>query len=244
MRLDAQRRERGPGRRAQPHLPVQAFRHGLDRLRPADLALGAADLDVLELADVAVEHQFAAEQHSRVVPLLRAVLEDDPVAIDGLDHGPAFGDGPAERLLTIDVLAGLGGGDGDQGVPVVGRGDVDGVHVVAGKDLAEVVVRRAGSGALLLFHLSLCGVSPLLAHVADRHVTHVVPAQEHRPGEAQADGRDLDAIAGGRASVEPQAPCRAPSGEASRRLPVPQPHCRKRRRLVFSPCVMVNSARV
>ena len=41
------------------------------------------------------------------------------------DHAPAFADVVADRLFDIDVLAGLHGPDGGQGVPVVRRGDAD-----------------------------------------------------------------------------------------------------------------------
>ncbi len=57
---------------------------------------------------------LAAEEHARIVPLLCAMLEDDPVAMDGLDHYPALRDGPGERLLAIDVLPGPGGGTAPQ----------------------------------------------------------------------------------------------------------------------------------
>ena len=43
-----------------------------------------------------------------------------------------------ERLFAQDHLAGLGGGDGDLGVDVVRRGDVDEVDVVALDELAPV----------------------------------------------------------------------------------------------------------
>ena len=42
------------------------------------------------------------------------------------------------RLLAVDVLAGLHGVDGGLLVPVVGRGDDDGVNVFARQDLAVV----------------------------------------------------------------------------------------------------------
>ena len=107
-----------------------------------------AHVDVSNRADVPIAHQFATEEHPFVVPLLRSVLENDPVAFDGIDHRPAFRDGSGKRLLTIDVLASFGGSDGHQGVPVVGRGDVDRVDVISCKDLAEVDERAAG-GVLL-----------------------------------------------------------------------------------------------
>ena len=76
----------------------------------------APDADVLDrLLDV------------RRAASLRAELDDAVVLARGLDHPPPFDDVVAGRLLDVDVLAGLAGQDGQQRVPVVGRGDRDGV---------------------------------------------------------------------------------------------------------------------
>jgi hypothetical protein len=58
--------------------------------------------------------------------------------LDGLDHLSAFGAGSGQRFFAEDHLAGLGGGDGDFGVDVVGGADVDQVDVVAFDELAPV----------------------------------------------------------------------------------------------------------
>ena len=62
-------------------------------------------------------------------PLLAADLEDAIIFAGRLDHQPAFADRQAQRLLGIDVLAGLAGMDRNQRPPVVGRGRDDGVDV-------------------------------------------------------------------------------------------------------------------
>ena len=72
-------------------------------------------------------------------------LEDPPAALLRLDYGFAFGDRLHHRLLAIDVLAGVEGVDADAGVPVVRRGDDDGIDVLARQDLA-VVARREDAG--------------------------------------------------------------------------------------------------
>ena len=55
---------------------------------------------------------------------------DDPAAgLGGLDHAAPFMDGERERLLDIDVLAGIARVDRHQRVPMVGAGDDDGVDV-------------------------------------------------------------------------------------------------------------------
>ena len=55
-----------------------------------------------------------------------------------LDHLAAFGDRQRQRLLAVHVLARLAGVDRHQRVPVVGRGDDDGVDVLAVEQLAVV----------------------------------------------------------------------------------------------------------
>ena len=71
---------------------------------------------------------------------LGAVLDDPVVLAGGLDGDPALVDVVAARLLDVDVLAGLAGPDGHQRVPVVGRGDRDGVEVLVVEHAADVLL--------------------------------------------------------------------------------------------------------
>src|SRR5205823_4380221 len=107
---------------------------------------GAADADAdrLHLADAAVADELAgpAEAAAELAPLLAAGLEDDLVLADRVHDLPPLGDGHGQRLLAIDVLAGPGRQDAGDGVPVVRRGDDDGVDVRAGEQVAEVIVGR------------------------------------------------------------------------------------------------------
>ncbi len=62
-------------------------------------------------------------------------------------HGFALGNGPAHGLFAPDILAGFGGGDGNQRVPVWRGRDMHDVDVFAGKNFAEILVTfhvRAG----------------------------------------------------------------------------------------------------
>ena len=63
-----------------------------------------------------------------------------PAFSTGVEHRLGLVAGARERLLADDVLAGLRGGDGDFGVAVVRRDDIDGVDVFA-RDHAPPVVR-------------------------------------------------------------------------------------------------------
>ena len=75
---------------------------------------------------------------ARVTAPVEPALDDAVVLAGRLDHGAAFLDGEADGLLDIDVLAGLAGPDGLQSVPVIRRGDGDGVDVLVLNQLAEV----------------------------------------------------------------------------------------------------------
>lgn len=125
-----------PDRRvAEPHVEIK-FRW--DRFRFERL-LAVADLNVMpvvareidaervQLADAAVADQFAAVPRQIAGTFLRAGLQDTVVAFDGIDDRPALGDAIRERLLAVDVFAGIKGGDRGERVPVVGRGDLDDV---------------------------------------------------------------------------------------------------------------------
>ena len=60
-----------------------------------------------------------------------ASLPDDVVLVDGADDGLLFGNGAGERLFAVDVFFAGSGFSGDDGMPVVGDGNHDGVDVVA-----------------------------------------------------------------------------------------------------------------
>jgi hypothetical protein len=103
-----------------------------------------------------------------------------------------------QRLLAIDVLAGAGGEDAGDGVPVVRRGDDDGIDVFALEEIAEVGVRLTAlelalallGGVVVGGHL-LGGVAALGDHVADGHDLDVWGAEEAAQ-VAAAHGADAD----------------------------------------------------
>ena len=71
--------------------------------------------------------------------VLGAVLDDAPVFLGGFDQLASLEDIVAERLLDVDVLAGLAGPDRHQAMPVVGGGDGDDVHFLVVQDAADVL---------------------------------------------------------------------------------------------------------
>ena len=114
-------------------------------------AAGEAAEDGVEFAEAAVADHFAGFAEAGVGALLAAGLEDAVVFGDGGDHGAAFGDREGAGFFAVDIPAGADGLDGGDGVPVVGKGDEDGVDIGASEDVAEVFVGGAafvGAGAL------------------------------------------------------------------------------------------------
>src|SRR3979490_395448 len=75
---------------------------------------------------------------------LRAGLANAIELAGRLDDPPAFADVMADRLLDVDVLAGLHGPDGGQGVPVIRRCDRDDIDGLIFQDLADVLFELRG----------------------------------------------------------------------------------------------------
>ena len=100
---------------------------------------GQADFDVRDVADEAVADDLGRFVEWRERALPGAGLPDDVVLMHGADDGLLLGDGAGEWLFAVDVFFARGGFSGDDGVPVIGDGDHDGVDVVARDHLAVVV---------------------------------------------------------------------------------------------------------
>ena len=91
----------------------------------------AIDLDQTDLAELAfLDDPVAGFDEVGRAAALRSHLHHALVLARGGDHGLAFDHIDADRLLHVDIGAGLDGGDHGQGVPVVGRGDQDDVEVL------------------------------------------------------------------------------------------------------------------
>ena len=97
---------------------------------------------------------------------LGAVLDDAVVFAGGLDALAAFEDVVAAGFLDVDVFAGLASPDGDEGVPVVGRGDGDSVDVFVFQELADVGVGRDFVG-IVFFQLGDSAADDVVVNVAE-----------------------------------------------------------------------------
>ena len=149
---------------AEPEVVVAARRAGRASGGLAQAAAVGGHPDP-RLADLA-QHARADDLDDPVIVLAGvdqvAHLGDALGLLGRVDHRPALGDPVRQRLLAIDVLAGLAGEDGRDRVPVVGRGDDDGVDVLAVEHLAEVARRRRASAGRRLGPEAVG-----LVHVAD-----------------------------------------------------------------------------
>ena len=119
---------------AQEEVPVQRL-GDLLRLGRALESLGpdgpvGEGLHASDLADLAVPDPVADLADALVGGALVAHLRGYLVLGGQLGEQAGFVDGAGERLLHVDVLAGLDGGSGDDRVRVVGRGDHHGISLV------------------------------------------------------------------------------------------------------------------
>ncbi len=163
--------------------------------RPAQETVLHRFLDGLDGRAHAVEAVLEAE------PGVEA--EDALMLFDGGDHGFAFADGAGHRLFAPDILAGLGGLDGHDGVPVGRGGDMDDINVLAGEHFAEIAVTFAIGPAFL--HRGIEVVLVDIAHGEELAggVDAFDVAQAHAAGADDGAGEHL---AGGDVAGTPQQP--------------------------------------
>ena len=188
-----------PRSRAEPEFPVDVGGRFL-RGQIAGLRRAAhADIDRLDRAEFAGPdgvHEFLVIfQHT-----LAAAGDDAAIAAGRGDHQRAFPQRERLRLLQIDVLPSAAGGDRHDGVPVVGRGDVDGVDIIAGEQFAEIDICCAVAVGILAVDPLLAFIPPLFSHVADGDILHVGAAEEGvlvaGAHVADADATHHDPVAG------------------------------------------------
>ena len=122
----------------------------------------------------------------------------------------------AAGLLDVDVLTGVEGQDGGGRVPVVRRGDQDGVHPLVVEHLAQVFDGPGGLLRPVLDELGR-GRQTVAVHVADVGDLDVVPrgqrAEVVRPHAAGADDAEDDlAAVGGRSRGGPEGQGRGAEG--------------------------------
>ncbi len=122
--------------------PIAGFGGGVERDGVVPGADGGVAVpaggDHVELADGAGGEELFGLGVDDGADALAANLENTVGGVGGFDDLRAVGVDVDHRLFEVDVLAGLHGVDGGALVPVVGRGDEDGVDVFAGEDFVVV----------------------------------------------------------------------------------------------------------
>ena len=180
---------RGPSQRSQSRPAGGADSGGMADPRGSHVA-GEGRACHGDLAQCPGVHRLGKLRVHPRRPAVNADLDDPVVLPRRLDHRPALDDRHRQRLLDVDVLARVAGGDHLDGVPVVGRGDHDGVDILAIEDRAEIL--DAGDVPFDLRHLgdaiAQAGeprvepiVSPVevrLVDVAERHDLGIRMRQE------------------------------------------------------------------
>ena len=166
-----------------------------DRL-PQPVAQSPGEFHFADLAGVDVLDRLDRAEHRAA---LRAGLADPVVLPRGLDHAAAFADVVADRLLDVDVLAGLHRPNGRQGVPVVRRGDRDDVDRLVVKRLADVA-DELGLAALLRLDLLDAFLADRFVRVADARDLALgqidVRADVVAAAAANADDHDAQPVVG------------------------------------------------
>jgi hypothetical protein len=122
-------------------------------------------------------------------------LQHAPVRVHGPQHLDRLVDIVRQGLLAVDVLAGAEGRQRDDGVPVVGRGDADGLNILAVDDLAEVVVGRTrglrpGPLTVELIDARLGRGAARGIHVADRQDPRLLPQEAAQQAAALRPNAD------------------------------------------------------
>ena len=173
--------------------------------------LGADELDV---AQPAVADDGRGTAKGGLGALLRAGLEHAAGATGDVHHRAALAHGERHRLLAVDVLAGLHGGDGDGGVPVVGGGDEDGIDVgareeflVRGVEVQALEGGGAGVPGVAVLDASLHLLRLAAPDVAEGHDLTVIAAEQPTHvvagDEAVADDAHRDPVARSRGAEQP-----------------------------------------
>ena len=128
-----------------------------------------ADFDGVHFADSAVTHEFAGMTEIVLGALLAAGQPYDAVSLDGITNGPALCDIVSKWLLTVNVLAGSGGHDGRDRVPVVRCRYRYRIDIISCDYLAKVVTCQTVPVAVVLVYHVTSVVAALGIDIADGH---------------------------------------------------------------------------
>ena len=157
-----------PGSGAAPLIPVHAAgRRGVGRgLFFAAGAAGDKHSDHSDAADFAGADKVHAGSMMRADAAMQSHLDDAVGGLGGAQHGLALGDGMAGRFFHKQMRARFQGGNGGQGVPVIGRGDNHNFRPQCCQHFL-VVVEQSRWIAVEVFHFAGSGLQGTAVNVAE-----------------------------------------------------------------------------
>ena len=153
------------GSAALPLLPIEGLHvDGLERLRcVCEIVLPPIGTDLRDAAEAAALNEIDGIAKVAPTALLHAALQDLFAGADRAGEGGAFLQGVGDGLFEVDVFAGGESVCGHADVPVVGRGDEDGVELLV-EDFAIIDVAGGGETVGAQFY----GVATRGIDVTDR----------------------------------------------------------------------------
>ena len=163
----------GEGRRADPALPIDEFRHRLLRKLLRRDATGHGDLDFLHFAQTTVACELAGPAEFEITALLRAELEHNARLARRGAHMLRLRHGHAHRLFVVDVLFVQHRIRGRNAVPVHRQRHQNGIDRRIAIQLAEVAEHLHLVTAVGFLDVALCSVDAALIYITESRHAHV-----------------------------------------------------------------------
>src|SRR5260370_41288882 len=130
-------------------------------------------------------------------------MQDFAASFDGIWDFKSFAEVTSHRLFDLDMLAGVHCVHGDLGVPVIHRGDGNGIDVISLEQLVVFVVTLHFDARVVFFDVGLGALDAFLPDVTDSGLNDVVFARVRFLGAhvrhalpAHADVADDNAVIG------------------------------------------------
>jgi len=199
---------RGIGRGPEPHFIIKPVRDGLGLLvfgifigSVNAMAGRQSDLDGFEFADAAVADEFGHPMIDGNRTVFSGGLEDAAVTFDRVAENATFPNSES-GFFTANILAGFDGGKRHRHVPMIRRSDHDGVDIIAGNDIAEIIVGGAVFIVVFLVGDFAGSITIVGIHITNREYLRIGLGEEAAQIDrgtvtADADTADGDPIAGG-----------------------------------------------
>ena len=135
--------------RTHPEIPVQVLGYGHLRQVERLWRVSHTAVYLLDVAYATRAYQGYSLLELLAAALLRAHLQDAVVVPYGSLHRQSLGNGVSQGLLEVHVLASLQRVDGNEGMPMVGSGNLYGIDVLALEHALVLLVHVATLGHAL-----------------------------------------------------------------------------------------------